>query len=39
MEGSVIADNVPMLTLARKLKFTVHPVSGDATVVRVQRAL
>jgi GNAT superfamily N-acetyltransferase len=39
MEGSVIADNVPMLTLARKLKFTVHAVPEDTTVVRVQRKL
>ena len=39
MEGSVIADNVPMLTLARKLNFTVHPVPEDTTVVRVQRTL
>ena len=39
MEGSVIADNVPMLTLARKLKFTVHAVPEDTTVVRVQRTL
>lgn len=39
MEGSVIADNAPMLALARKLGFSVHPVPEDATVVRVQRAL
>jgi len=39
MEGLVIADNTPMLELARKLKFIVEPVPGDATVVRVQRAL
>jgi RimJ/RimL family protein N-acetyltransferase len=39
MEGSVIADNVPMLALARKLKFTVHPVPDDSTVLRVQRTL
>jgi RimJ/RimL family protein N-acetyltransferase len=39
MEGSVIAGNAPMLALARKLKFTVHPVPDDATVVRVQRKL
>ncbi len=39
MEGAVIADNVPMLTLARKLKFTVHAVPEDTTVVRVQRTL
>lgn len=39
MEGSVIADNAPMLALARRLKFTVHPLADDATVVRVQRTL
>jgi RimJ/RimL family protein N-acetyltransferase len=39
MEGAVIAGNAPMLALARKLKFTVHPVAEDATVVRVQRTL
>jgi GNAT superfamily N-acetyltransferase len=39
MEGSVIANNAPMLALARRLRFTVHPVPGDATVVRVQRTL
>lgn len=39
MEGAVIAGNAPMLALARKLKFTVHTVPDDATVVRVQRTL
>ncbi|SPJ18400.1 conserved hypothetical protein [Burkholderiales bacterium] len=39
MEGLVIAENTPMLALARKLHFKVKPVSGDATVLRVQRAL
>jgi L-amino acid N-acyltransferase YncA len=39
MQGSVIADNAPMLALARKLRFTVHEVPEDATVVRVQRTL
>jgi RimJ/RimL family protein N-acetyltransferase len=39
MEGSVIAQNTPMLALARKLGFQVEPVPEDATVVRVQRAL
>jgi L-amino acid N-acyltransferase YncA len=39
MEGWVIAENTAMLALARKLKFKVVPVQGDATVVRVQRAL
>lgn len=39
MEGAVIADNVPMLTLARRLGFKVHPVPDDAAVVRVEREL
>ncbi len=39
MEGLVIAENTAMLALARKLKFKVEPVPGDATVLRVQRAL
>lgn len=39
MEGAVIADNSPMLALARKLKFTAHPMPDDATVIRVERAL
>ena len=39
MVGSVIADNAPMLALARKLKFSVHPVADDSTVVRVERTL
>jgi RimJ/RimL family protein N-acetyltransferase len=39
MEGLVIADNTPMLALARRLKFNVEPVPEDATVVRVQRDL
>jgi len=39
MEGSVIAENLPMLALARKLGFQVEPVPDDGTVVRVTRAL
>lgn len=39
MEGLVLAENTAMLALARKLKFKVEPVPGDATVLRVQRAL
>jgi RimJ/RimL family protein N-acetyltransferase len=39
MEGAVIAGNAQMLALARALKFTVHPITDDATVVRVQRTL
>lgn len=39
MEGSVIAENAPMLALARKLGFQIDRVPEDATVVRVWRAL
>jgi hypothetical protein len=39
MEGWVIAQNTPMLAVARKLHFKVEPVSGDATVLRVRRAM
>lgn len=39
MEGAVIADNVPMLALAKRLGFKVFPVSGNAAVVRVEREL
>jgi len=39
MEGWVIAENTAMLRLARKLRFKFDPVPGDATVLRVQRAL
>lgn len=39
MEGSVIAENAPMLALARKLGFQIDPVPEDTTVVRVWRAL
>jgi acetyltransferase len=39
MEGSVLADNRPMLALAHKLKFVVCPEPDDATVVRVRRTL
>ena len=39
MEGLVIAENRAMLALARKLKFTMKPVTGDATVFLVQRSL
>jgi len=35
----VIAENTAMLRLARKLHFKIDPVPGDATVLRVQRAL
>ena len=39
MEGLVMADNAPMLALARKLKFTVAPAPPEGTVVRVLRNL
>jgi RimJ/RimL family protein N-acetyltransferase len=39
MEGSVIAENIAMLRLAQKLGFEIEPVPGDATVLRVRRAL
>lgn len=39
MEGWVIAENTPMLGLARKVGFKVEPVAGDATVLRVLRSL
>ena len=39
MEGSVLAENEPMLALARKHGFGVNAVPEDATVVRVWRAL
>ena len=39
MEGWVMTQNTPMLAVARKLKFKIEPVSGDAAVLRVQRAL
>jgi acetyltransferase len=39
MEGWVLADNAPMLALARKLHFVIEPVPGDTTVLRAQRAL
>jgi RimJ/RimL family protein N-acetyltransferase len=39
MEGSVLAENAPMLALARKLRFTAHPDPKDATLLRVQRSL
>jgi RimJ/RimL family protein N-acetyltransferase len=39
MEGLVLAENTPMLALARKLRFNTHPDPKDATLVRVQRSL
>lgn len=39
MEGWVIAENAPMLRLARKLNFKIDPVPRDATVLRAWRKL
>jgi GNAT superfamily N-acetyltransferase len=39
MMGLVLADNGPMLALARSLKFDVEPSPGDGTVVQVRRRL
>jgi len=36
MEGWVLAENTAMLALARELDFDIEPVSGDATVLRVE---
>lgn len=39
MEGWVMAENTAMLVLARKLQFEIQPVPGDASLLRVERAL
>jgi acetyltransferase len=39
VQGMVIAENTAMLGLARKLRFKIEPVPGDATMRRVRRAL
>jgi RimJ/RimL family protein N-acetyltransferase len=39
IEGFVLADNLPMLALARYLGFAVLPVPDDTTVCLVRRAL
>ena len=39
MEGWVMAQNRPMLAVVRKLHFKIEPVSGDATLLRIERAL
>jgi RimJ/RimL family protein N-acetyltransferase len=39
MMGLVLADNEPMLALARKLKFALEPSSEGSAVVRVVRTL
>jgi hypothetical protein len=39
MQGWVMAENVAMLGLARRLDFSIEPVPGDATMFFVQHAL
>jgi len=39
IEGSVLAENAPMIALARRLHFKVEPHEGDGTLVRVWREL
>ena len=39
MEGWVLADNVPMLALARRFRFMIEPAPGAPGVMRVRRAL
>lgn len=39
IEGFVLAENRPMLALARSARFTVVPMPGESDVVRVWRAL
>lgn len=39
MEGWVLAENLPMLTLARRLRFRVEAVTDDTTLLHVARAL
>lgn len=39
MEGWVLAENLPMLTLARRLHFRVEAVDDDTTLFRVVQAL
>jgi RimJ/RimL family protein N-acetyltransferase len=39
MEGWVMAANTAMLGLARKLKFKIQLVPGDAALLRIERAL
>jgi RimJ/RimL family protein N-acetyltransferase len=39
MEGWVLAENLPMLTLARRLHFRVEAVADDTTLFRVARTL
>lgn len=39
MEGLVLAENDPMLSLARRLRFEVVPNTEDASVVQVRRLL
>jgi RimJ/RimL family protein N-acetyltransferase len=39
IEGWVMADNTAMLALARKRRFSIEPVPGEATLLRVHRTL
>ncbi|MDZ7651063.1 MAG: GNAT family protein [Burkholderiaceae bacterium] len=39
IEGFVLAENRPMLALARRLHFEIAPQPGDATTLRVWRSL
>jgi L-amino acid N-acyltransferase YncA len=39
MQGWVMAENVAMLGLARRLDFSIEPVPGDRTMLCVQHAL
>ena len=39
MEGSVLADNVPMLQFARAMGFEVESVEGDRTTLHIRRRL
>ena len=39
MEGWVLADNAPMLALARRFRFLIEPAPGAPGVMRVRRAL
>lgn len=39
MEGWILAENAPMLALARRLGFTIERAPGDGTTVRAHRLL
>jgi acetyltransferase len=38
-EGEVLAINKPMLSLVRKLGFSIAPIPGDSEVVRASKDL